>query len=76
MKLDDKISVSVEEAAKLLGVSRPTIYKLIHRGDFPFFKIEGRTMIHKAKLEQWADAQLLSEPKMRGWSNDAKNEDD
>ena len=35
----DKLALSVTEAAALLGVSRPTVYTLIHRADFPAFKL-------------------------------------
>ena len=41
MVVNEKIAVSVSEAAQLLGLSRPTVYKLIHRG----------------KLEEWAEKQ-------------------
>lgn len=57
MSIDSKITVSVTEAAALLGVSRPTVYKLIHRGDFPVVRVGSRTLIHRRKLEEWAAAQ-------------------
>ena len=57
MQINGKIAVSVTEAAALLGLSRPTVYKLIHRGDFPVMKIGSRTLIHREKLEEWAAAQ-------------------
>ena len=65
MFLDTKLAVSVDEAAKMLGVSKPSLYKLIHREDFHVFKIGGRTMIHKVKLEQWADAQIVTENRLK-----------
>ena len=57
MPVEQKIAVSVTEAAQLLGLSRPTIYKLIHRGDFPVMRIGSRTLIHREKLEAWAASQ-------------------
>ena len=55
---NDKITVSVTEAAQLLGLSRPTVYKLIHRGDFPVLRVGTRTLIHRARLEEWAERQM------------------
>lgn len=57
MAAEKKIAVSVSEAAQLLGLSRPTVYKLIHRGDFPVMRIGSRTLVHREKLEEWAAAQ-------------------
>lgn len=37
--MNEKITLSVTEAAAVLGVSRPTVYQLIHRSDFPAFKV-------------------------------------
>lgn len=57
MPIDRRIAVSVTEAAQLLGLSRPTVYKLIHRGDFPVMRVGSRTLIHREKLEAWAASQ-------------------
>lgn len=57
MPVDQKIAVSVTEAAQLLGLSRPTIYKLIRQGDFPVMRVGSRTLIHRGKLEDWASKQ-------------------
>lgn len=53
----ERLALSVSEAASLLGVSRPTVYQLIRRDDFPSFKVGSRTLIHRGKLEAWLDAQ-------------------
>ena len=57
MATADKIALSVAEAAELLGVSPPTVYKLIRRADFPAFKVGTRTLISRSKLEEWVAAQ-------------------
>ena len=31
----EKLTMTVEEAGKVLGISRPTAYKLVQRADFP-----------------------------------------
>ena len=53
-KTRGKIAISVTEAAELLGLSRPTVYKLMRRNDFPVLRIGTRTLIHRAKLEELA----------------------
>lgn len=53
----EPFAVSTTEAARLLGVSRPTIYQLINRTDFPAFKVGTRTLISVAGLERWVEAQ-------------------
>ena len=55
--MDEKIAISVNEAAKLLGVSRPTLYGLMKNADFPAFKLGGRRLISRAGLERWVEAQ-------------------
>lgn len=54
---NDKLGLSVTEAAALLGVSRPTVYELINREDFPSFRIGTRRVISRAGLERWVEAQ-------------------
>lgn len=56
---NEKIALSVSEAADLLGVSRPTVYTLIHRADFPAFKIGRRTVISRIGLEEWVQSQTV-----------------
>ena len=46
------MAVSAAEAARLLGVSKPKIYELIGRADFPSFKLGGRTLISVEGLRQ------------------------
>ena len=53
----EPFAVSTTEAARLLGVSRPTIYTLINRSDFPAFKVGTRTLVSVAGLERWIEAQ-------------------
>ena len=48
-----KTTLSVEEMAEVLGVSRQTAYNQIHRKDFPVLRIGKRVLIPKGKLIQW-----------------------
>ena len=57
-EMDNQITVSVAEAARLMGISRPTMYNIIKRTDFDAaFKIGTRTLIHRERLERWAARQ-------------------
>jgi excisionase family DNA binding protein len=49
--LSNRLSLGVLEAASVLGVSRPTIYRLIARGELPIFKLGSRTLILRTDLE-------------------------
>ena len=40
----EPLAVSAPEAARLLGVSKPTIYQYIHQDGFPAFKLGNRTL--------------------------------
>lgn len=53
----DPLAVSAPEAARLLGVSKPTIYKYMNREDFPVFKLGGRTLISVEGLRAWVQKQ-------------------
>lgn len=49
----EPMAVSALEAARLLGVSKPKIYKLMAREDFPSFKLGGRTLVSVDGLREW-----------------------
>jgi len=53
----EPLTVSPTEAARLLGVSRPTVYQYLRREDFPSFKIGGRTLISVEGLREWVRKQ-------------------
>ena len=49
---------SVREAAEALGISRRSMYELLHREDFPAsLKIGGRRLISKELLAEWVRQQ-------------------
>ncbi len=53
----EPLAVSAAEAARLLGVSRPTLYQYIGRDNFPSFKLGGRVLVSVAGLQEWIDRQ-------------------
>lgn len=48
---------SVTEAAEALGISRPSMYNLIHTEGFPTLKVGGRRKISKELLSEWVKEQ-------------------
>ncbi|MCI8844682.1 MAG: helix-turn-helix domain-containing protein [Oscillospiraceae bacterium] len=57
----DKLAYSMAEAAEVLGVSRPTVYTLAKRTDFPSFKVGNRTLVSAQGLREWVAAQVGKE---------------
>lgn len=55
--MTDRLTYSPTEAAQVLGVSRPTVYTLIKRADFPAFKVGTRTLVSVEGLRKWVKAQ-------------------
>ena len=55
---DNKLTLSVEEAAKLLGIGRNLAYEKVKTGEIPAIKIGKRLLVPKKALEK-----LLEEPK-------------
>lgn len=53
----EPIAVSATDAARLLGVSKPKVYELMGRADFPSFKLGGRTLISVDGLLEWVRKQ-------------------
>lgn len=53
----EPFAVSTAEAARLLSVSKPTVYTLMERADFPRFKVGARTLIPVEGLREWVRRQ-------------------
>lgn len=56
--MGDKLTLSVEEAAKVLGIGRNLCYDRVKTGEIPVIKIGRRLLVPRAALER-----LLAEPK-------------
>ena len=50
-------AVSATEAARLLGISKPVVYRLLERVDFPRFRIGTRLLIPVEGLREWVRRQ-------------------
>ena len=51
--MDQKLGISVAEAAKRLGISTPLAYDWARRADFPAFKVGNRVVVYEKGLEEW-----------------------
>lgn len=48
-----KITLTPMEVAKLLGISRTTIYSMIRNEEIPHARIRGKILFHKPTIEKW-----------------------
>lgn len=55
--MEERLTLSVEEAARELGVCSKVVYTLTHRADFPTIKIGRRTRISREGLREWVRQQ-------------------
>ena len=51
--MDQKLGISVAEAAKRLGISTRLAYDWARRADFPAFKVGNRVIVYEKGLEEW-----------------------
>ena len=57
----DKIALNVTEVSEALGVSRPVVYQLMRRADFPSFTVGKRRLVPKDALVDWVNGQVQKE---------------
>ena len=56
--MEDKLTLSIEETAKILGIGRNLCYDRVKTGEIPVIKIGRRLLVPRAALEK-----LLADPK-------------
>jgi excisionase family DNA binding protein len=54
------MTVSVEEAAGLLGISRALAYELVRRGELPRLRLGRRVVIPRKALREFVEASTTS----------------
>ena len=54
------ITLSANQVAQVLGISRANAYTLMHAKDFPTIQIGKRMVVPKNKLIEWMEAQTAS----------------
>jgi excisionase family DNA binding protein len=52
MTEQERLTMTVGEAAKSLGISRQTAYKMANNGTLPAFKMGRRILISKSGIDQ------------------------
>jgi excisionase family DNA binding protein len=52
---DVKLSYTVKEACKLVGISATTLYKVLGRRELKAVKLDNRTLILAKDLERWVE---------------------
>ena len=57
------LTLSVPEAAKILGVHVQTAYNMAKRGDIPVLRLGGRLLVKRLELERMLGAPLGAEVK-------------
>ena len=58
-----KLTVTVTEAAEILGIGRNTAYEAVRRGEIPTIRIGKRILVPVAALERLLDGS--SDPRIR-----------
>lgn len=53
MNDSEKLSITVEEAAKLLGVGRNTMLEFVKMDGFPAIRLKRKIIIDKEALPKW-----------------------
>ncbi|HEX7513971.1 MAG TPA: helix-turn-helix domain-containing protein [archaeon] len=54
---DEALTLSVEHAARLIGISRSTTYRLVEDGELPAIRVGRRVLILKKPLMQMLEAE-------------------
>lgn len=60
MTKENKITLSVEEMAEMLGISRSVAYQLVREDGFPVIRVSERRLIIPIKsLEKWLEERAV-----------------
>ena len=51
-----KLGLTVDEAAKMLGVSKPTLTGLLHNNEIPYKRVGRRFIIPRKEFMEWLSA--------------------
>ncbi|MGB9371758.1 MAG: helix-turn-helix domain-containing protein [Halobacteriota archaeon] len=58
---DEALTLSVEHAARLIGISRTTAYRMVQSGELPAVRIGRRVLILKKPLMEMLEAEEHAE---------------
>ena len=51
----EKLTLTVDELAQAMQISRPKAYELVHRADFPVIHVGRRVLIPVDGLKKWLE---------------------
>ncbi|MFF3922597.1 helix-turn-helix domain-containing protein [Paenibacillus lactis] len=54
----NKITLTVAEAAELIGVSQTTVYTMAREKQIPHTRVRGRILFHRDIIESWLRGEL------------------
>lgn len=54
---DERLTLTVTEAAELLGISRGMAYECVRTGELPSVRMRGRILVPRKRLEAMLDGQ-------------------
>ena len=49
----EPITITPLEVAKMLGVSRATVYTMVREDQIPYFKVRGKILFNKDVIVMW-----------------------
>lgn len=52
---DNRLTLTVEETARLLGISRSTAYECVRTGEIPSVNFGRRVLVPRSRLEELLD---------------------
>lgn len=59
LPIGERLSLSIEDAARLVGISRSKAYQLVNDGTWPYVQIGASKRISRRALEDWLDANAV-----------------
>ena len=61
MTSTERMTLTISETARELNLSRPTVYRLLERKDFPSLRVGKRVLVSRAGLRAWIERQAGKE---------------
>jgi len=55
--MSERLTMTVQETAEALGISRNTAYELVHQGHIPSVRLGRRLLVPKQALHAWLEGQ-------------------
>jgi excisionase family DNA binding protein len=62
MDIDERITFTVEEAARVLGISRAKAYQCVRSGEIPSIRFGRRMLVPRVALAKLVDPSSASTP--------------